>query len=137
MILTNYNNYDKQIIALDFDGTMVEHLFPAIGSDVPMAFQSALELMDAGHELILWTVRIGKPLAIAHTYCKLKGLKFFGVNENPGQKFWNGSPKAHANIYIDDAAFGCPLVFPEDGRRPYVNWRAIRTSEQFRALVKK
>lgn len=114
------------IIAIDFDGTLVEHEFPRIGKDVPLAFETAKELQDKGHQLILWTVRIGRELKEAVEYCQSKGVTFWGVNENPTQKYWNGSPKAYAEIFIDDAALGCPLVDNKSSIRLFVDWEKVR-----------
>ena len=47
----------------------------------------------------------------------------YGYNENRSQKSWTQSNKVYGNMYIDDAAFGCPLIHPEDGSRPYVDWK--------------
>ena len=50
-------------------------------------------------------------------------IPLFGANENPTQKSWTTSPKVHANLYIDDAALGCPLIFDHAiSSRPFVNW---------------
>ena len=49
-----------------------------------------------------------------------------GINEDPDQKEWTQSPKVYANLYIDDAALGCPLIFnPELSDRPFVNWPEV------------
>ena len=45
------------IIAVDFDGTIVEHRYPAIGKELPFATSTLRQLMEDGHRLILWTVR--------------------------------------------------------------------------------
>jgi hypothetical protein len=29
-------------------------------------------------------------------------------------------------MYIDDASLGCPLIYPENGERPYVDWVKVR-----------
>lgn len=63
-------------------------------------------------------------LGEAVEWCKERGLEFWAHNENPGQSEWTNSPKVFANIYIDDAAHGCPLICP-DGQRPYVDWLCI------------
>ena len=47
------------IIAVDFDGTIVEHEYPAIGKPIPFAIETLLHLQKDGHRLILWTVRRG------------------------------------------------------------------------------
>ena len=115
------------IIAVDFDGTLVKHEFPLIGEEVPHAFDTLRWLLSQGHDLILWTVRIGNPLKDAVEYCeRAHGIPFYGINENPTQKFWNGSPKAYAPLYIDDAALGCPLIHGQH-HRPFVDWMRVRS----------
>ena len=51
------------IIAVDFDGTIVEHRYPAIGRELPFAIETLKKLAKEGHRLILWTVREGRLLA--------------------------------------------------------------------------
>lgn len=120
------------IFAIDFDGTCVEHDYPHIGPDVPGAAGTLLQLVEAGHELILWTMRSGDELAEAVQWFERKGIPIIGANNNPSQAAWTASPKAYAHVYIDDAALGCPLIHPHDepwshaSPRPYVNWRKVR-----------
>ena len=115
-------------IAIDFDGTIVLHEFPDIGREVPGAFEWMKKFQDAGCKLILWTMRsdgdnFGPVLTQAVEFCRERGVEFWGVNENPGQD-WSDSPKAYAHVYIDDAAFGCPLV-ENPGGRPFVDWDSV------------
>lgn len=117
-------------VAVDFDGTIVEHKFPIIGKSVPGAFKWMRKLAVAGAKLILWTVRsdggkCGNVLSDAVEYCRNRGVEFYGVNENPDQKAWSSSPKVYANFYVDDAAEGCPLLAGRAGTRPMVDWEAI------------
>lgn len=112
------------IIAVDFDGTIVEHEYPDIGPPVPRAIRTLQDLVAAGHKIILWTMRDGEHLAAAVGYLAEHGVALWGANRNPDQD-WSASPKAYAHIYIDDAAVGCPLVRGGEGR-PYVNWAAVR-----------
>ena len=49
-------------IAVDFDGTIVEHKYPEIGKEVMFAIQTLKALQEQGHQLILWTYRSGKEL---------------------------------------------------------------------------
>ena len=42
------------IIAVDFDGTIVEHRYPAIGNEQPFAIETLKKLSEEGHRLILW-----------------------------------------------------------------------------------
>ncbi len=44
-------------IAVDFDGTIVDHQFPEIGKAVPGAFDWLKRFKEAGATLILWTMR--------------------------------------------------------------------------------
>lgn len=123
------------IIAVDFDGTLVDHRFPLIGPEVPGAFDTLRLLRQNGHDLILWTVRIGVPLKEAFDFISKRGIELYGVNENPKQKFWNGSPKAYAPLYIDDAALGCPLIELEDFNAPCVNWVEVDGELRRRKLI--
>lgn len=50
------------IIAVDFDGTIVEHRYPAIGNEIPFAIETLKRLSEERHRLILWSVREGKLL---------------------------------------------------------------------------
>jgi len=113
------------IIAVDFDGTCVEHRYPAIGAEVPGVVDTLRDLVSAGHKLILWTMRSGERLTEAVLWFQDRGIDLWDRNRNPMQKSWTSSPKVFAHVYIDDAAFGCPLVHPDEGR-PYVNWWAVR-----------
>ena len=49
-------------IAVDFDGTIVEHCYPRIGKEIPFAIETLKLLQREGHWLILWSVREGKLL---------------------------------------------------------------------------
>ena len=119
------------IIAVDFDGTIVDHRFPDIGAPVPGAIYWLKRFKEAGFKLVLWTMRSdgqsnGNVLTDALNYCSRMGVEFDGVNHSPGQDSWSTSPKAYALVYIDDAGFGCPLKDnPCCGGRPYVDWDVI------------
>lgn len=109
-------------IAVDFDGTCVTHEYPKVGKDIG-AVPVLKKLTDNGHKLILNTMRSGKELAAAIKWFIDNDIPLYGANENPTQKSWTTSPKVHANLYIDDAALGCPLIFDHAvSSRPFVNW---------------
>lgn len=116
---------DKMIIAVDFDGTCVAHEYPEVGRDIG-AVPVLRELVDAGHDLILYTMRDGSRLKDAVNWFNWHKIPLFGVNTNPEQKRWTSSPKAYADLYIDDAAAGCPLKFEDGVSRPYVDWEKMR-----------
>lgn len=117
------------IIAVDFDGTIVENQFPDIGPEVPFALSTLRVLQKKGHKIVLWTVRADENLNNAVMFLKEKGIELYGINSNPEQP--TNSPKMYANLYIDDKALGCPLIIPgnneEDAetKKPYVNWLNI------------
>ncbi len=112
------------IIAIDFDGTIVEHKYPAIGAPIKGAIETIKELQARGHKIILWTMRSGKELDEAVAYLQENGITPWGVNQNPEQD-WSTSPKAYAQIYIDDAALGCPIE-KKCFDRPMVYWPYVR-----------
>lgn len=97
------------IIAVDFDGTIVEHKYPAMGEPLLFAFETLRELYKQGHKLILWTYRSGDALQEAVDLCRKNGVEFYAVNKNyPDEIFDENivSRKIYADIYIDDKNFG-------------------------------
>jgi len=97
------------IIAVDFDGTIVEHEYPAIGKEKLFAFQTLRELQKMEHQLILWTYRYGKELDEAVEYCRQNGIEFYAINSNyPEEEFDPElmSRKINADVYIDDRNVG-------------------------------
>ena len=117
-------------ICIDFDGTLVDHRFPEIGAEAPKAIYWLKRLQDSGAKLILFTMRsdtsVGGPmLSDAVTFLEDQGIKLYGINRNPDQDSWTESPKAYGDIYVDDAAFGCPLIKPQGFRRPCVDWETV------------
>ncbi|RED50084.1 BT0820 family HAD-type phosphatase [Seonamhaeicola aphaedonensis] len=96
------------IIAVDFDGTIVEDAFPKIGKPKMFAFETLKKLQNKGHRLILWTYRHGTKLQDAIDFCEENGVSFYAINSSfPEEKFANGaSRKINADIFIDDRNFG-------------------------------
>ncbi|MFA7379818.1 MAG: hydrolase [Bacteroidia bacterium] len=102
-------NADAKTIAVDFDGTIVEHAYPKIGDEMLFAFATLKELQKRGHRLILWTYREGDLLKEAVDFCESNGMKFYAVNESyPGErKHQTEYPrKLEADIFIDDRNVG-------------------------------
>jgi hypothetical protein len=95
-------------IAIDFDGTIVEHKYPAIGKELLFAFETMRELQKQKHQLILWTYRAGKELDEAVEFCKERGIEFYAVNKNYPEEDFDPtiSRKIDADIYIDDRNLG-------------------------------
>jgi hydroxymethylpyrimidine pyrophosphatase-like HAD family hydrolase len=111
-------------IAIDFDGTIVTHQYPRIGTPVPYAFESMKLMQQLGINLILYTMRSGKELQEAVDYCEFKGIQFYAVNENPTQYKWTQSNKVFAHMYIDDMAYGAPLL-PIYEERLFFDWSKL------------
>jgi hypothetical protein len=95
-------------IAVDFDGTIVEHAYPEIGKEKLFAFQTLKEFNKMGANLILWTFRTGKELDEAVEFCKKNGVEFYAVNKNYPEEVFDEtiSRKINADIFIDDKNAG-------------------------------
>lgn len=95
-------------IAVDFDGTIVEHKYPEIGREKPFAIETLKQLQQEGNRLILWTSRENKLLDEAIAFCHERGLDFYAVNSNePADAlFHSHTTKVIADVYIDDHNLG-------------------------------
>ncbi len=98
----------SKTIAVDFDGTIVEHAYPRIGKEMLFAFDTLKAMQRKGHKLILWTFREGDTLLEAVEYCKQNGIEFYAVNKSfPEEDFdLSISRKINADIFIDDRNVG-------------------------------
>lgn len=99
------------IIAVDFDGTIVEHKYPKIGDEVLFATETLKKLINDGHRLILWSVREGELLQEAVDWCHQRGVDFYAVNrdypeENGVESNNHFSRKIKADVFIDDRNLG-------------------------------
>jgi hypothetical protein len=109
------NFQDRLIIAVDFDGTIVEDAYPKVGKTRIFAFETLKRLQQDGHRLILWTYRNGTRLQEAVDFCKENGIEFYAVNASfPEEKFdYSRSRKIHADLFIDDRNIGGILGWGE------------------------
>ena len=99
---------NTKIIAIDFDGTIVEDAYPKIGKPRLFAFDTLKQLQNNGHRLILWTYRSGKKLQEAVDFCAKNDIVFYAVNKSYPEEVLDDSisRKIHADIFIDDRNFG-------------------------------
>ena len=106
--MQTFINPDAKIIAVDFDGTIVEHKYPAIGKEMLFAFATLKALQQKGHKLILWTIRTGPLLNEAVEYCKSNGVTFYAINKNYPEEILDEktSRKLNADVFIDDRNVG-------------------------------
>lgn len=127
----------KHTILVDFDGTCTTHEFPAIGKDIGAA-PVLRELVSAGHQLILWTMRCdhteppvtddpdihpvgGNYLSEAVKWFEDRNIPLYGINTNPTQSSWTSSRKAYGTLCLDDINIGARLThLPK--MRPFIDW---------------
>ena len=126
------------VIGIDFDGTCVTNNFPQMGKYIGAA-PILKELVARGHELILFTMRsnvydTNNAFLPKHNYLDdainwfiENKIDLYGIQTNPTQTDWTNSPKADCQLYIDDAALGCPLITNLNiSRLPYVDWKKVK-----------
>lgn len=97
-------------IAIDFDGTIVTHEYPKIGSEIPFATETLRRLIADRHRLVLWTVREGPLLNEALAWCHERGVDFYAVNRDyPEEEQQNNehfTRKLKVDLWIDDRNIG-------------------------------
>lgn len=102
------------IIAVDFDGVLVQSAFPKIGKpDHEMVDLVRLLIQKSDVEVVLWTSRVDQPLEDAIAWCEQMGLTFDAINDNApsnkrkyGKLYPNGTRKVYADYYLDDHNMG-------------------------------
>ena len=121
------------IIAVDFDGTIVEHKYPEIGQEVPFAIDTLKMLIKDQHRLILWSVREGALLDEAVEWWRARGVEFYAVNkdypEEEKEKNNHFSRKLKADFFIDDRNVG---GLPEWGQI----YQMISQNKTYRQLIR-
>ena len=98
------DNNDK-VIAVDFDGIIVDNKYPQIGSTNFEVVRLLRKLRKNGYYLILNTCRGDNLLDEAIEHCRAIGLRFDAVNENLPHRikmYNNDCRKIGADYYIDD-----------------------------------
>lgn len=98
-------------IAVDFDGTIVEHRYPEIGREIPFAIDTLKMLIKDRHKLILWTVREGELLEDAVNWCRERGVEFYAVNREYPEETKTSNPNfsrklSAVDVWIDDRNIG-------------------------------
>jgi hypothetical protein len=127
---------EKKIALIDFDGTCVVHKYPELGEDIGAA-PVLRELVSAGWQLILWTMRCDREqddhapyghdgLTQAVKWFEDRNIPLYGINTNPTQASWTSSPKSYGTLCIDDINLGARLS-KIVGIRPFIHW--VKTYE--------
>ncbi len=121
------------VIAVDFDGTIVEHRYPEIGTEIPFATETLRMLIQDQHRLILWSVREGQLLQDAVDWCRERGVEFYAVNkdypEEEKEKNNHFSRKLKVDMWIDDRNVG---GLPEWGQI----YRIIKEGKTYEQLLR-
>lgn len=99
------------LIAVDFDGTIVEDKYPDIGDERPFATDVLRMLIKDRHQVVLWTMRTGESLDAAVEWCRKRGVEFYAVNSDRSAAFDEArahglSCKLNADLFIDDRNVG-------------------------------
>ena len=95
------------IIAVDFDGTLVEDKFPEIGKPIEKNWELLRKAQQGGAKIILWTSRDHERLDDAVKFCNERELYFDAINENLAEcrtLFGNDTRKVYANECWEDKA---------------------------------
>lgn len=129
--------YGTNIIAVDFDGTIVDRVYPDPElNPVPYAIEWLKKFQSLDVKIILSTLRSKKHLNYetnemedrltpAIDFLKSHDIHIFAANKLPGQKDWTSSTKIAADVIIDDTSVGCPLIHPPGFKNPCVDWKIV------------
>jgi len=98
----------QPVLAIDFDGTIVDNKYPAIGKPKLFAFETLKKLQEKGFVLILWTYRSGRSLQESVEFCRQEGIEFYAVNKSYPEEDYSEdiSRKINADFFIDDRNVG-------------------------------
>lgn len=131
-------------IYLDFDGTIVEHDYPQIGKLNPNSLEVIKKLQDAGHTIILNTMRVEfdddsmrEALDYINQNESIKGINISLQTElkiYPPQ--WN-LDKIKDAIYIDDIAVNIPLIKAPTVGGFMVDWLEIEKQLKQKGILEK
>jgi len=97
------------VVAIDFDGTIVEDNYPEIGKLLPQAKESIQEIKELGTTIVIWTCRMDDKAEQAKEFLTKNEIPFDYFNENTDERkrfYGNDSRKISADIYIDDRGAG-------------------------------
>ena len=98
------------VIAVDFDGTLVENgVYPFASKPIIKNIEYIKKMKSEGHKIILWTCRENESHENAIKFCNDYGIALDAVNENVDieekiRGFGYNSRKVYADIYLDDKA---------------------------------
>ena len=116
------------IIAIDFDGTIAEEIWPGPGPVYPLAKVVINKWYYAGHTIIINTCRSGRHQGHAVDLLGKTGIKFTWVNNNDPKlidQYGMDCRKISADVYIDNKQLGgLPIM---KGSDHVVDWSKIES----------
>jgi len=95
------------VLIIDFDGTICENKFPAIGEPKPQAIEVMQALDKAGFKIVIHTCRANPEISgqkKSDQYIK-EMEDWLKENKIPYDEVWRGVGKPIGHLYIDDHAF--------------------------------
>lgn len=124
-------------IYLDFDGTVVEHQYPAIGQCKWGCLEIIDKLNKAGHEIVLNTMRVEFDTGTLMEALEFINSAMTNLNNTQVYSFTNTDHKYEptrwdwdlhfrsGRIFIDDVCEGIPLKSSKTTRRQMVDWEKL------------
>lgn len=104
-----------RIIAVDFDGTLVEDKYPEIGEPIQSVWDAIRQEQNRGSKIILWTCRNGEALEKAVKFCSEEmRFHFDAINENLDEikvLYGGDTRKVFASEYWDDKSVLCGVRY--------------------------
>ena len=94
----------KKTVAIDFDGTIVENIFPEIGAIKQNVVDKMREWYEQGHTIIIWTCRTDQYAEEARKFLDDNEIPYHYFNENPTNPLGDWCRKIFADVYLDDRA---------------------------------
>lgn len=101
------------IIAVDFDGTIVENAYPEIGEPMKGAREALQYFREEGHTIIINSCRAGIYADNMRRWLKSRMFHFDFINENDPKRtaqYGGDTRKISADIYIDDKNVFCRSI---------------------------
>ena len=111
-----YTPETHPVVSVDLDGTIWEERYPYVSKPYENAIETLNAMLTVGYQVILWTARGGKELEVAVDYLGGVGLRVthpnFFINTHAQyylEQYEVQSPKANANVFLDDKGYGAPV----------------------------
>lgn len=142
-------------IYLDFDGTMVEHIYPEMGRAVPHSVRVVDRLVKAGHEIVLNTYRadlnkdfpgvlgvainwLNSTWLVEKTVDSIPLTRINSLKVGPWPFLLDGElVKNNDTIYLDDQSYGTPLIPAVMSNGQMVDWLAVEKILEDNSLLPK